>query len=263
MKSLTPARFSEGRWGYWVAPLLVLPFVACETSEKKETPAGAAAPAPLKEPAPAPDAARQQAMERQKEIALAELRQQVAVLVSHPSFDAALSKINEGLALDPQHPDFLKLHAEVTETLSRRCCGKWLRFDFSQPGAPKSLHGVLYSENLGLNYREHPFRGRILLACDKKVLSMRLRVPWAVPEGPNTTLKYTLGDASGSETVKTNAAPFVYEFPQPKRWFQKLSESENLTFTVKVPKRDGTDGEFTFELGHVKQIADEVAAACN
>lgn len=243
---------------------LGLVLLACDSSEKKELPKGEAASAPSAPPvAASPEvAARDQAMQRQKEIALGALKREVAVLLSHPSFDEALPKIKEGLALDPQHSDFLKFQTEVTETLSHRCCGSWLRFDFTQPGGPKSLHGVLYSENLGENYRHHPFRGRVLVACDKKVTSLRLRVPWEVPQAPQTKLTYKLGEATGTEMVKTDAAPFIYEFPQTKKWFQKLADGENLTFEVKVPKRDGTLGEFTFKLGQAKQIVEEVSAAC-
>lgn len=235
---------------------------SCDTDKDKVAPR-APASAPVEKSMPEADAGKEQAEAREKEWKLIQLRKQVGFLVAQPSHEAALVKIKEALALDPQHSDFLKLKRQVSETLSHRCCGTWLRYDFTQPGATeKDLHGVLWSEELGPNYRGHLFRGRVLLACGKGTLSMRIRVPWEVPESPSASLEYTLGKVKGSEKVKTDAAPFVYEFPQPKKWLKKLASNESQTFEVRVPKRDGTQGTFTFQLGAAKQIADEVLQAC-
>lgn len=239
--------------------------ISCSTQKKKdaqEDPARSV-PAAKQPPSEATAFAKQEADAVQKRLALNELRQKAAVLIARSSHDAALVTINEALALDPQSPDFLQMKNEVSGTLAHRCCGKWLRYDFAKPGEAKTdLHGVLFSEDFGLNQRRHLFRGRVLAACGSGALSLRLRVPWDIPEGPAVKLDYTLGQEQGSETVRTDAAPFVYEFREPKKWLQKIAEHSEQTFEVRVPKRDGTQGKFTFELGEAKKIVDEVLSAC-
>jgi hypothetical protein len=94
------------------------------------------------------------------------------------------------------------------------------------------------------------------------VLSLRVRVPWDVPKSASAQAEYKLGEEKGSVTVKTDAAPFVYEFPEPEKWAQKLAGNENKIFEMVFPTRDGTQGTFTFELGQAKQITDEILAAC-
>lgn len=259
---------SSSRWERFVAVsvfLLAFLSAACDTNKKKgaqEIPAEPA-PAPTQPPSEAADAGKQRAEALQKRVALSEFRKQAGFLIAQPSHEAALVPINEALALDPQNSEFLRLKNQVSETLAHRCCGTWQRYDFTQPGAAKKdLHGVLWSADLGPNHRGQLFRGRVLLACGKGALSMRLRVPWEVPESRTANIDYTIGDAKGSETVKTDAAPFIYEFPEPAMWLQRLSESENQAFQVQVPKRDGKMGKFSFELGEAKKIANEVLSAC-
>jgi hypothetical protein len=244
---------------------LSLLLLSCDTKEKTAAEQGATQQPPV--PSPAADAqneeAKQKAQARQKELALAELRKEVDVHVAQLSSEKALVKIQEGLALDPQHPDFLHLESEVKQTLEHLCCGFWLRYDLSKPGATKKdLSAVLRSQDMGPNHRGHLFRGRVLLACISGVLSLRVRVPWDVPKSASAQAEYKLGEEKGSVTVKTDAAPFVYEFPEPEKWAQKLAGNENKIFEMVFPKRDGTQGTFTFELGQAKQISEEVLAAC-
>lgn len=262
-KNLFPPSSRRRRGAALCISVLALLGTSCDSDKGKGASQAPASSALAQEPSPVPDPSTEKAAADQKEWAVAKLRKEANRLYAESSFDAALIKVNEGLALDPQHSDFLRLKREIGETLAHRCCGKWQRYDFTQPGAAKKdLHGVLWSEELGPNHRGHLFRGRVLLACGKGTLSMRLRVPWQVPESPTTTLEFTLGESKGSEKVKTDAAPFIYEFPEPKKWLQKLAENENQTFEVRVPKADGTQGKFTFELGQAKTIADEVLSVC-
>lgn len=239
--------------------LVALSGASCKDKSEQEP---APEPAPQNEPTEEKKPAEEQAA-REIDRQVAALRREANVLFAQSAFDEAKVKVEAALALDPQHSPLLRLRRRIDSVLSNRCCGKWLRFDTTKPGAEKKeLRGVLYSENVGKNHRDDPFRARTMVACDQGKMSMKVLVPWNVPERSPVSVVYALGEEKGTENVTTDVKDLGYTFPDPDEWLKRLGEHEDEELKLELPKSDGTTGQFVFSLDKSKQVTDEILAAC-
>ncbi len=250
-------RTRAGRGGVLIAALSL--FVACDSSPKK-SPSKDPVPsvAPSAEPGPDPQAA-----EQERAVRLSQLRRAANALWAQSAFDLAKEKVDEGLGIEPNDSALKSLGKQIDETLAHRCCGKWLRYDTTEPGdKEKQIRGVLFTRNTIANSRGHLYRARLIVGCDRGKNSMMFKVPWELSESSAAEVAYRIGEDAGKMSLKAQNDGHLFIFEKPEPWIAKLGNYEEKEFSVLLPTIDAPPIELVFDLGKAKEMTTELLAAC-